>query len=126
MKELSREDKVGIFNKAAGNRTFEEMGDPLVQVTCYAEETVELFEAIHAYITSPTEELREKLVKEWADCQVTLSNIGWFFNIDGNVAFNRVNDNNMSKIGPDGKVIRRSDGKVLKPEGYENVSMAGL
>lgn len=126
MKELSREDKVGLFNKAVSNRTFAEMGDYLAQVTCFAEETVELFEAVHAHISNPTEETRENLVKEWADCQVTLSNIGWFFDIPGNVAFNRVHENNMTKVGPNGEVVRREDGKILKPEGYQPVCMKGL
>lgn len=33
-------------------------------------------------------------------------------------AFNEVHRSNMSKLGPDGKPIRREDGKVLKGAGY--------
>lgn len=33
-------------------------------------------------------------------------------------AFNEVHRSNMAKLGPDGKPIRREDGKILKPEGW--------
>lgn len=33
-------------------------------------------------------------------------------------AWDEVQRSNMSKVGPDGKVIRRDDGKILKPDGY--------
>lgn len=34
--------------------------------------------------------------------------------IDGEAAWNEVHRSNMSKMGPDGKVMRRPDGKILK------------
>ena len=41
---------------------------------------------------------------------------GW----DGEAAWNEVMDTNFAKIDPDtGKVIKRADGKVLKPEGWK-------
>jgi predicted HAD superfamily Cof-like phosphohydrolase len=33
---------------------------------------------------------------------------------------------NMAKVGPDGKVIRREDGKILKPEGWQPADIAGI
>jgi predicted HAD superfamily Cof-like phosphohydrolase len=33
---------------------------------------------------------------------------------------------NMAKIGPDGKVRRRSDGKILKPDGWTPPDIAGV
>ena len=41
-------------------------------------------------------------------------------------AFNRVHDNNMTKVGPNGKVIRNPDGKILKPEGFVSVDLKDL
>jgi predicted HAD superfamily Cof-like phosphohydrolase len=32
----------------------------------------------------------------------------------------------MSKVGPDGKVIKAPNGKVLKPEGYHKPKLADL
>jgi predicted HAD superfamily Cof-like phosphohydrolase len=33
--------------------------------------------------------------------------------------FNHVHDTNMAKLGPDGIPMRRADGKILKPEGWQ-------
>lgn len=41
-------------------------------------------------------------------------------------AFNRVHENNLTKIGADGKVLRNPSGKILKPEGYEKVDLSDL
>lgn len=37
-----------------------------------------------------------------------------------------VHRNNMNKLWPDGKVHKRSDGKVIKPEGFEKVELKTL
>ena len=68
---------------------------------------------------------RANLVKEWADAQYTLSQLALFYNIPGEDAFNRVADNNMTKV-IDGKVLRRSDGKIMKPDNYIKPDMSGL
>ena len=61
---------------------------------------------------------REDLAKELTDilyvCYWTAAKIG----IDVNEAFRRVHASNMSKLGPDGKPVKREDGKVLKGPGY--------
>lgn len=41
-------------------------------------------------------------------------------------AFDLVHKNNMTKVGPDGKVIRDADGKILKPEGFQSVDLKQL
>lgn len=41
-------------------------------------------------------------------------------------AFNRVHENNLTKIGADGKVLRNPSGKILKPEGYKKVDLSDL
>jgi predicted HAD superfamily Cof-like phosphohydrolase len=38
--------------------------------------------------------------------------------------FNEVHAANMAKIGPDGKITRRADGKILKPEGWKPADIA--
>lgn len=38
-------------------------------------------------------------------------------------AFNLVHENNMSKLGPDGKAVIREDGKIIKPEGFKKVEL---
>jgi len=41
-------------------------------------------------------------------------------------AFQLVHENNMSKLGPDGKPIKDASGKVVKPEGYVPVDLRPL
>jgi predicted HAD superfamily Cof-like phosphohydrolase len=41
-------------------------------------------------------------------------------------AFNLVHENNMKKLGPDGKPIFREDGKIIKPAGFEKVELKTL
>lgn len=38
-------------------------------------------------------------------------------------AWELIHKNNMSKLGPDGKVLKDSEGKVIKPEGYKRVEL---
>lgn len=60
----------------------------------------------------------ENELKELADlvfvCYQFAALKGW----DLDEAMNRVFESNMSKLGPDGKPIRREDGKVLKGPNY--------
>ena len=41
-------------------------------------------------------------------------------------AFDLVHENNMSKLGPDGKAIIREDGKIIKPEGFKKVELKDI
>jgi NTP pyrophosphatase (non-canonical NTP hydrolase) len=122
---ITREDRVAEFLKAAGFKTHVEAGEFDVHIVCFAEELQEFFEAVENYRQKNTVENRAQLAKEWADVQVTLSNLAWYFNLDGQIAFNRVASNNLTKL-IDGKIVRREDGKILKPEGYEKPDMKGL
>lgn len=44
---------------------------------------------------------------------------GVAYGLDLEPIFNEIHDSNMKKLGPDGKVHYREDGKVLKPEGWK-------
>jgi len=43
---------------------------------------------------------------------------GHAFGIDLDECFLEVHESNMSKLGPDGRAIRRDDGKILKSENF--------
>lgn len=43
---------------------------------------------------------------------------GHAFGIDLDACFLEVHESNMSKLGPDGRAIRREDGKVMKSENF--------
>ncbi len=122
----TREERVAEFHRAGDNGTVTSGGSLALYVDCFSEELAEFNEAMADYITDPTEETRANLVKEWADAAYTLSALAYFFEIDGEEAFTRVADNNMTKVGADGKVVKREDGKILKPEGYTKADMKGL
>lgn len=119
----SREEAVGYFNVAAGNKQYHEGGDILPHASCFAEELAEFSQAMAAYMDGTG--TRAELVKEYCDAVVTLSNLGWFFDIPGDEAFDIVHNNNMSKL-TDGVLLKDANGKVLKPEGYQKPDLGGL
>ena len=68
----------------------------------------------------------EEELKELADlvyvCFQFAENMEW----DLEEALHRVHKSNMSKLGLDGKPLRRSDGKVLKGPNYEKPHLTDL
>ena len=71
-------------------------------------------------------ESRAHCLKELADlvyvCYQFAMNMGW----DLDEALNRVHASNLSKLGEDGKPVRREDGKVLKGPDYEPPTLTDL
>lgn len=54
-----------------------------------------------------------------ADVLVTVNGLAISLGLPIEDIFAEVHRTNMAKVGPDGKVVRREDGKILKPEGWE-------
>lgn len=123
---ITRENKVAEFLKAAGKKPLEQ-GDPYDYSYNHnlVEEFTELIQAMGDYYHNPSVASRANLCKEWADAQIVLSNIAVWMDIPADACFNRVHENNMTKV-VDGKIIKREDGKILKPEGYVKPDMSGL
>lgn len=119
----TREERVFAFRYEAEAKGAPPLTKELVW-KCFYEESKELDEAADVYEANPSVENRADLVKEWADVQYVLSQLALYYNIPGRVAFNRVADNNLTKVA-DGAIIRE-DGKILKPEGYVKANMRGL
>ena len=69
---------------------------------------------------------REACLKELADlvyvCAQYAENMDW----DLEQALRRVHQSNMSKLGEDGKPIKREDGKVLKGPNYQPPDLSDL
>jgi len=123
---MTREERVAEFRIAGDLET--NSVDPAGMIlvwNCLTEEMIELSDAGKAYHEKPSEETRAAFIKEWADVQYVLSQLAVFYEFDGQRAFDIVADNNMTKV-IDGKVIRREDGKILKPEGYQYPDLRGL
>jgi len=83
------------------------------------EEWSEFHEAYH-------HESDENVLKELADlvyvCYQYAENMEW----DLDEAMHRVHRSNMSKLGLDGKPIRRGDGKILKGPNYAPPNLSDL
>jgi predicted HAD superfamily Cof-like phosphohydrolase len=58
------------------------------------------------------------MMKETADVQYVLSGMSVTFGLPISQVYDRVHESNMSKLGDDGKPLRRADGKVLKGPNY--------
>lgn len=120
------EQKVYEFHAATEVANDREFSVELLELrkTLIAEEVKELF----AEIDRAIDELREKgevskktrldMMKEIADVQYVLSGTSCTFGLPIEKVFERVHESNMSKLGPDGKPLRREDGKVLKGPNY--------
>ena len=69
---------------------------------------------------------KSETLKELADlvyvCYQYAANLEW----DLNTALARVHKSNMSKLGEDGKPIRRMDGKILKGPNYQPPNLDDL
>ena len=98
-----------------------------LQQTLIDEEHLEL---AHAYMDLRDDlnnkKARENMLKELADLVYVCHQMAAAFGWDLQVAHNRVHDSNMSKLGEDGKPIRREDGKVLKGPNYFQPSLIDL
>ena len=103
------------------------------QTACDQEPSMENYAMYLDLITEEYEELKEAVIEndrvEQLDALVDILVVtmgairaaGW----DGEAAWKEVMDTNFAKIDPTtGKVIKREDGKVLKPEGWKAPELA--
>ena len=82
------------------------------------EEHIELTEAV---TNEDTVEVLDALIDILVVTIGTINSLG----VDGEAAWNEVMRTNMAKIDPEtGKVRKREDGKVLKPEGWQPPQLA--
>ena len=132
VKDRTREMAVAEFNKAFGHpvdskMTMEEL---MFRFELIREEFKELGVEIHnaAWYLSHGKQPKnlENLLKELADLQYVVSGLAVVFGLPLQVAFNRVHLSNMSKLGEDGKPIKRRDGKVLKGPNYQEPNLKDL
>lgn len=63
------------------------------------------------------------LLKELADLRYVIDGAAVAFGLDIDGAFAEVHRSNMSKLGEDGRPVKREDGKVLKGPNYTEADM---
>ena len=99
--------------------TFPDIGTIDLRTGLIEEELKELYEAI-----------AEKNIVEVADALSDLLYVvygmGDVFGIDLDKTFAEVHRSNMSKLGEDGRPVRRADGKVLKGNNYSPPNLAPI
>jgi predicted HAD superfamily Cof-like phosphohydrolase len=63
------------------------------------------------------------LAKELSDLRYVIEGSELEFGIPGDAVYAEVHRSNMSKLGPDGRPVRRHDGKVLKGPNYREADV---
>jgi predicted HAD superfamily Cof-like phosphohydrolase len=128
------EDKVRAFHEAFGITLDAPMTAELLafRKRLIGEEIKELYDEIDR----AAEELRAQghvsrktladLMKELADVQYVLSGTVVTFGLPADEVYDRVHESNMSKLGEDGKPVRREDGKVMKGPRYHPPHLGDL
>jgi predicted HAD superfamily Cof-like phosphohydrolase len=88
-------------------------------------EHVDQYKLYHTLIKEEVQELEDSITREddvdaLIDILVVTIGALWSIGVDVEGAWKEVHDSNMAKIDPTtGKVLRREDGKILKPEGWQ-------
>lgn len=120
------ERKVAEFHAAFETDIDRPMTADLLRLrkTLLAEEMRELFAEMDAAIAAldagqeVERGVRLNMLKEAADVQYVLSGMAVTFGWPIAEVYARVHASNMSKLGDDGRPVRRADGKVLKGPRY--------
>lgn len=122
---MSREKLVEEFHRAFDHPIDGEWDDLLLtlRATLINEECIELLEEFNNLRKKSqslwTKDDKMNFLKEMADLQYVLSGTAVALGLPLEEAFRRVHKSNMSKLGEDGKPIRREDGKSLKGPNYQ-------
>lgn len=83
-----------------------------------------LREEFEEYLVAAFDEDLVEIADALADMQYIINGTALVYGIDLNAVHAEVHRSNMSKLGPNGQVVRRADGKVLKPATYEPPQLA--
>lgn len=86
------------------------------------EEYTEVFDILETVF--PERINRKHLAQELADLLYVIYGTALVYNIDLDIALQQVHGSNMSKLGEDGRPIKRNDGKILKGPNYFEPDMS--
>lgn len=125
-------DELVRFHRAFGQTQYWTQNETQKSNTLYlrrrliAEEAIEVQDAINDLHLVPSNQNLEHVAKELADLLVVTYGTAEVLGIPIEDVFHEVMRSNMSKVGPDGKVLRRDDGKILKPPTYVEADVHGV
>jgi predicted HAD superfamily Cof-like phosphohydrolase len=112
----SLSDQAAAFRTAYG--TTNSMANRTMQLDLIAEEYQEFRQSMREGFEQELKELSDLVYV----CFQYAENMGW----DLEEALDRVHKSNMSKLGVNGKPIRRRDGKIMKGPNYEPPNLTDL
>ena len=124
MTKTSNFEKVGDFMEAFGQRvevepTWPDFDTRELRLELIAEELDELSDAV-------ADRNMVDIADALTDLLYVIYGAGHTFGIDLDECFQEVHRSNMSKLGPDGRPIKREDGKVLKGPKYFHPDLEGI
>lgn len=90
------------------------------------EEVGETSIALYHYTANPSLENLAGVADGIGDSIYVLCQLARSLGIPLDPVFGYIHTSNMLKVGPDGKVVRREDGKILKPEGWRPPDIWGV
>lgn len=144
LKNSTTYKRVNEFHRIMGSRKFESNDESAMHFRCklILEEFLEVLDAAGVCLVDDYtgEAIRQDrlrletveaprpadLLKELADLDYVTAGTADVFEWDFDEAGRRVHASNMSKLGDDGKPIKRSDGKVMKGPNYKPAYMGDL
>lgn len=131
MRHMTNHDKVKEFHTTFECGVDDQLVDKDVcmRIDLISEEFLEARDAMlqlafrlsHGLPDGLIQEAVAEVRKELTDLLYVVYGTQVKFGWDGDLDFTKVHANNMSKVGPDGQVMRREDGKILKPEGFKKL-----
>lgn len=92
----------------------------------YEELWQELFDYEDGKVVPALEPDKKKVAKEIADMLYVIYGMADVFGIPIDKVFEEVHSSNMSKLGTDGRPIRREDGKIMKGSNYKEPDLSWL
>lgn len=110
--EMVREFMDGFGQELKTKPAFPDSKTVELRVSLIEEEVKELVSAVYI------EEDIVNIAKELTDILYVVYGAGHAFGIDLDKCFAEVHKSNMTKFGPDGKVLRNEQGKIMKSKNY--------
>ena len=92
----------------------------------YEELWQELFDYEDGKVVPALEPDKEKVAKEIADMLYVIYGMADVFGIPIDKVFEEVHSSNMSKLGTNGRPVRREDGKIMKGSNYKEPDLSWM
>lgn len=113
---------------SALHSTLAQLAHNLISEECVNEPVTGLLPALNRYIGNPTRENALAIVDGGVDTVYVIFQLFYMLELPFEAAFAEIHANNLAKIqyGEDGKLSKRADGKLMKPENHPKPDLFGV